>query len=973
MNFVRRFLIVSVLLLAPAAAFAQEATLTGTITDSTGAVLPGVTITAVNDATGNTFSTITDDGGIYRMPVRVGTYTITTELQGFTTVTRMGVQLLVGQTANVNVQLSPSTVQETVTVTAEAPLLNVTSSSLGGNINPEQVQGLPVYGRNWIALALLAPGSRTGSTTLNTTATPLPDRNGGEAREFQLNMDGQQVSNEIGTGNQPRYSADAIAEFQFISNRFDATQGRSSGVQVNAITKSGTNQLSGLVRGNFRDTKFNAEEPVLLRKVPINNQQISFAAGGPIVRDKLHYFGNFEYEREPRSSIWNTPYAFMNVELHDKNTAKLGGARGDYQLSNNLRLMGKGSWGRRQEPFGVPAANNSPAATNTTAEHNNEGIGQITHVLSNRAVNEARVGYAFFNLENHNLTTWSNHWQKANGVNTGSPRISFTGFNVTGNTNHPRHQDQTVWTFRDDFTYSYEAGGRHDLRAGGEYLKRHQIQANCRQCMGVIDARGGALPSAASLQAWFPDPFNADTWNFAAISPLVRTYTIGIGNFNVLLDSYKAGGWAQDDWRISDSLTLNLGLRYDVSLHSFANDVEVLPWQQAGMPEDYNNIQPRVGFAYQLTDRTVIRGGSGLYYGDAIGADFSFATGNAQIVTLEYANDGRPNFAADPTNGQGLPSYQDALTRFCDSPAQAANFAAWQARGFTGAAPCLTRGLQEFRGPFDYIHVPRTWQTSIGFQRQIGGTMVVEADYVYSQGRDEKDVIDNVNLTYNPAAGANYPASDRARRVDPRWGNTSMSVHTGKSSYHGLQAGFTKRYSNRWQAQATYTLSGLWNQDSYPFSGLSPVPFTTQPDLGGEWGFSQDDQRHRAVFNGIWRVGYGFQVGALHYFSAGNRLANIYGGDVRGLGGPGSGRLRPDGTIAPRNSAIGPVQNRTSLQFQQRVPLGGRMSIDGIAEIFNLFNQTNYTLGLQESLPQNFLLPTAGEYRTAQVGFRLSF
>ena len=969
MNVLRRLLFVGVLLILPVMAFAQEATLTGTVTDSTGAVLPGVTVTAINGATGNTFDAVTDERGIYRMPVRVGNYQLTVELQGFSTVSRMGVQLLVGQTANINVQMSPSTIQETVTVTAEAPLLNVTTSSLGGNVDPTQVQELPVNGRNWMALALLAPGSRTASTN---ASTPLPDRNGGEAREFQLNMDGQQVSNEIGTGAQPRYSQDAIAEFQFLSNRFDATQGRTSGVQVNAITKSGTNQLSGTFRGNFRNSRFNAENPVLKRVVPINNQQLSIAAGGPIVRDRLHYFGNYEFEREPRSSIWNTPYPVFNVELHGDRTIKLGGFRADYQISSGVRLMGKGGWGRLWEPFGLGAANNSPAATNTTAEHNNEGIGQLTQVLSNRAVNEVRVGYAFFNLANGNLTTWSNHWQKGNGISTGSPRISFTGFNVTGNTNHPRHQDQTVWTFRDDFTFSFEAGGRHDLRAGGEFLKRHQIQANCRQCMGVVDARGGPLPTQTQMAAWFPDPFNADTWNFAAISPLVRTYTIGIGNFNVLLDSQKIGAWAQDDWRISQRLTLNLGLRWDASLHGFANDVEVAPWQQAGLPDDMNNIQPRLGFAYRLNDRTVLRGGSGFYYGDSIGADFSFATGNAQISNVEYANDGRANFALDPTNGRGLPSYEQALANFCDSPAQAANFAAWQARGFTGAAPCLTRALQEFRGPFDVIHVPKTWQTSFGVQRQIGTTMAVEADYVYSQGRDEKDVIDNVNLTFNPATGANYPAADRARRVDPRWGNTSMSVHTGESSYHALLTQFTKRYSNRWQASATYTLSGLKNADSPPFMGLQPVPFQTQPDLGGEWGWSQDDQRHRFVFNGIWQVGFGFQMSGLHYFGAGNRLATNYGGDNRQFGG-GSGRLRPDGTIVPRNALIGPAQNRSDVRFQQRVPLPGRVSIDGIAEVFNLFNRTNYSLGTQESQPANYLKPVDGQFRTMQFGFRLSF
>ena len=969
-RFVGRFFVISALLLAlPVHAYAQEATLTGTVTDSTGAVLPGVTVTAVNEATGNRFKSVTDERGIYRIPSRVGGYVITANLSGFTTVTRTGVQLLIGQTATVDLRLAPSSIQETVTVTADAPLLDVSTSSLGGNVDPLQVQELPVNGRNWMALALLAPGSRTSSTN---AVTPLPDRNGGEAREFQLNMDGQQVSNEIGTGNQPRYSQDAIAEFQFLSNRFDATQGRTAGVAVNAITKSGTNSFSGLFRGNFRNSRFNAEEPVLGRVVPINNQQLSAVAGGPIVRDKLHYFGNFEYEREPRSSIWNTPYPAFNVELHGDNKVKLGGVRADYQISTNLRVMGKGTWGRRFEPFGASASNNSPAATNTNEEHNNEGIGQLTQVLSNSAVNEAKVGYAFFNLANANLTKWSNHWQKVNGIATGSPRISFTGFNVTGNANHPRHQDQTVWTFRDDLTFSFAARGRHDVRSGVEVLRRHQIQANCRNCMGIIDARGGPLPTPAQFAAWFPDPFNADTWNFAAISPLVRTYTIGIGNFNVLLDSQKVGAWAQDDWKITNALTLNLGLRYDASLNGFANDVEVLPWQQAGMPEDLNNIQPRMGFAYQVNDRTVIRGGSGLYYGDSIGADFSFATGNAQISQVEYTNDGRANFALDPTNGAGLPTYQQALTRFCDSPTQAANFAAWQARGFTGAAPCLTRALQEFRGPFDVIHVPRTWQTSLGMQRQFGNTIAIEADYVYSQGRDEKDVIDNVNLTFNPATGVNYPAADRARRVDPRWGNASMSVHTGRSSYHALLTQLTKRFSNRWQASATYTLSGLWNSESRPFTGLQEVPFDTAPDLGGEWGLSQDDQRHRFVFNGIWQVGHGFQVSGLHFFSAGNRLATNYGGDNRQFGG-GSGRLRPDGTIVPRNTQLGPAQNRTEMRLQQRIPLPAGMSIDGIAEVFNLFNRTNYTLGLSESLPAQYLKPTAGQFRTMQFGFRLSF
>src|SRR4029079_4406827 len=152
--------------------------------------------------------------------------------------------------------------------------------------------------------------------------------------------------------------------------------------------------------------------------------------------------------------------------------------------------MGKYSHGQSSEPF-VLGNQSHPAATGTNEEYNDEYLGQLTQVLSNRALNEIKVGKAVFGLANQNLTTWSHHWQAANGITTGSPRITFTGFSIAGNQFYPRHQDQWVANLRDDYTYSYTAGVHHDLRLGGEFLHRHQIQANCRQCMGTIQATGG--------------------------------------------------------------------------------------------------------------------------------------------------------------------------------------------------------------------------------------------------------------------------------------------------------------------------------------------------------------------------------------------------------------------------------------------------------------------------------------------------
>ena len=959
-RFVRCLLAIGALLALPGVMYAQEAVLIGTIADSTGAVLPGVTVTAVHEATGNRFVAVTDERGAYRIPTRVGRYQVTAELQGFSTVTRGGLDLLVGQTVAVDLQMAPSTVQETVTVTAEAPLLNVSTSSLGGNVDPQQVQELPVQGRNWMSLAMLAPGSRM---TNPAGTTPLPDRNVGEQREFQLSLDGQNVAGELGYGGQPRYSQDSIAEFQFLSNRFDATQGRSSGVQVRAITRSGTNALSGSIRGNFRDSRFNAKNPVLQRVVPIDNQQLAFTVGGPLRQDLLHYFGHFEYEREPRTSIWNTPFPAFNVELNGKQTVKMGGVRLDYQLSPQMRMMGKFSEARVWQPFGAGSINH-PAETGWHSDLNREYLGQFTQVLGTRAANEIRGGKTRYIFRDGNVTTWSNHWQRGIGVTTGAPRITFTGFSIGGNRFFPRHGAQDIWMLRDDFTFSYDLAGRHDLRAGGEFQRYIDDGNNCQSCMGIIDARNGPLPTAAQMQAWFPDPWNADTWNLAAISPLVRTYDIGIGDYTTHDIRPQVAAWVQDDWRLSQRLTLNLGVRYDLSKNASGNNYEIPNLHPAGQPDDTNNFQPRVGFAYQWNERTVIRGGSGLYFGVPLSVETFWVAQINRLRVLQFTNDNRSNFAADPLNGQPLPTLAQADQRFCH---------------VQNAPGCLRLAIGELIAPEQYSrNLARSWQNSIGIQRQFGTTMAVEADYVYTQGRHEKDILENVNMTFNPATGANYPFADVSRRALPLYGLISMSARTGRSSYHALQTSFTKRLANRWQAAATYTLSGLRDAESRPFSGLEMVPFPTAPDLGGEFTLGATDQRHRAVFNGIWEVGRGFQVGGLYYLGVGERAQHVYGGDLRGIGGGGAAqalrrqRLRPDGSIIERNSFTQPRRQRVNLRVQQRIPLGGRMSIDGIADVFNVFNSPNWTLSSDQAnrqYNQNIL----GENRAAQVGFRLTF
>jgi hypothetical protein len=277
--------------------------------------------------------------------------------------------------------------------------------------------------------------------------------------------------------------------------------------------------------------------------------------------------------------------------------------------------------------------------------------------------------------------------------------------------------------------------------------------------------------------------------------------------------------------------------------------------------------------------------------------------------------------------------------------------------------------------------MPYSHQASIGLQHQLSTTMAVEADYVYVGGRDERTTqgttLNNINLSYDPATGINYPFSDISRRPFPDWGAIAMNVMGGRSNSHGLQTSFTKRLSHRWQASGTYTLSRLYDMSAPAVSGTNPVPFRVAPDLGGEYTIGATDQRHRGTFNGIWQVGRGFQLSGLYFYGSGQRFATSYGGDLRQCG-QGCDRLRPDGTIVPRTNFVGDPIHRVDLRLQQRIRLGGRVTLEGMLEAYNLFNHENY--GTYETRESNasYGLPIPNvslvyQPRMLQLGFRTTF
>jgi hypothetical protein len=360
---VRRFLgCLSLCALLSATLTAQQnATLQGIVTDDQKAVMPGVTVTATETKTGRQSVEVTKTDGRYQLlNLAPGEYALRVELSGFATAELTGIELLVGANATVQpITMRLAGVQETVVVSSQTPLVDTSSPRVSGNIDRRQMAELPLQGRNWMELSLMVKGI---------TANNIGNTPGVSDDQFQLNLDGQQISQRIsGSGfGQPKMSREAIAEFQIVTNMYDITQGRSTGVQVQAVSRAGTNDVHGSTFGFFRSEKFNEADPVKGVVLPYSDQQTGFTLGGPVIRDKVHFFGSYEYERNPSTAVL-TPTALPNQtwSLPSNTIQNNYLARGDYQQSAKNSFSVRLQRWTLDSPFQISSGTTHP----TMAEH----------------------------------------------------------------------------------------------------------------------------------------------------------------------------------------------------------------------------------------------------------------------------------------------------------------------------------------------------------------------------------------------------------------------------------------------------------------------------------------------------------------------------------------------------------------------------------------------------------------------------
>ena len=616
---IRRLGFVAAMVLIALPLFAQTtgAVLQGTVADEQSGVLPGATITIVNVETGWTRDVLSDERGWYRAAALApGRYEVRAALQGFVAYVRAGLVLTLGQEATVNVALRLATVAEVVTVTADSPLVETTSNAIERTITRTDLDSLPLVGRNFANLATLSPGvagvggggvSASGQTT----------------RSNSFIIDGTSNDDTVVNAQRGGFSLESVREFAVITNQFNAEYGMASGAIVSVITRSGTNQLQGRVFGFHRDDSFDAQDPFSKAqgsgKAPFTQQRYGGFMGGPILRDRFHYFGSYERLREETTNVVTSslvpvserevPATDMGHQYFIKTDQRLND---DHTLSVRYRADSRGSTGN-----GIGGLNTKERGNNTNTL-DQDVVSAFTSVLASNLLNELRVQVS-------RRSTFSD----TNGYSVdGMPQINRPSANLGKAQNMPQGRDENRVQLVDNFSYTR---GAHDFKFGADISLIRAESFFPRN-------RDGNFTFATDA------PFNP-----ADLATYPTQYVVAILNPELDLPNDLFSFFAQDQWHYRTNLTFNLGLRYDRE-RGFR--------KITGVPDDGNNFQPRLGVVWDPWNdgRTAIRGGYGHYVDQSflnIQLNVASAKDSVEIV---IANPGYPDPFSRGTTAATPPS-----------------------------------------------------------------------------------------------------------------------------------------------------------------------------------------------------------------------------------------------------------------------------------------------------------------------------
>ena len=941
-------------------AFAQNALITGVVKDSTGGVVPGASVTGKNADSGFTRLAVTEANGEYRLPsLPPGRYVLTVELPGFSTETRPDLVLVIDQTAIINFTLKPATVAETVTVTGESPIVDTTRSDVSTAVSSQQIQDLPVASRRWIDLAMLTPGTSQDNIRGSFYRGNVNVGGGTDSYSNAFTVDG--VNNTWAEMGEPRqnFAMDAIQEFKVSTSTYKAEYGLATGGLVTVVTKSGTNQFRGSGLLFFRDASLTAKEFFQTSKPDYRRYQYGGTIGGPIIKDKTHFFFAYEGTKENQfltvfaNGLWpQYEGTFPSQQSRWTYNFKI-----DHQLSEKQTLFFR--WGAESEyrPIITAGGRTATSASYDFAVPRQSAVIGHSSVLNDRALNEIRFQYAFSKYE---VSPPYSHGDWAPGDFTArlplcTPVFTYPSITV-GGCGNAQMGPESRWEFKDDFSYLMRAlGSKHQLKAGFDF--------------SYIPFEGDLTNSP--LGAW---TFPKDTpYNAADPSTYPTQYTNSLPTY-ANIPTKTMAAYFQDDYQVASGVTLNLGVRYDRQIGSYNEDVngllasiqstlgrngtlplDVSVLQPAGTRGDRNNIGPRVGLAWDPRNNGVtnIHAAWGMFYDN--------------MRTLQnFGELTWPQAQAIVINKPAFPDPLGGLSR----------------SAFISTAP-PNISLEDNSTVSPYAH-----QYNIGFNRSLTPSLAVTADLSLVYRYSDRDTVD-----------INLPNQITKVKPFPQFGRVSFWQSTHDNTYKALLLKLDKRMSRNLQFLASYTLSKA-----------TDIGYTNA--MGDQYGYvkiatpSAADRRHRLVTSGIFRLPIDAQLSIIGDFrsslpfspsnSAGDLNGDGYTGDLPAGVIPGSGcrdmsvaavnTYRAGRGLVPVTQVDCPSYADVDIRFSKIFPLGVGHRVEFIAQLFNVTNRANFAVpsgsilagtdasgrplfGQPNSLAPNINAPS----RQVEIAFRFQF
>ena len=959
--------LLSLSLTSAAAAQGQaiNGTIEGSVVDDSGGVLPGVTVTVSNTDTGDSRVVVTNESGVFRAPLLpLGSYRVSAELQGFRRYEQTGVALSAGQVAVINVKLGVGALSEVVSVTAEAPVVDFGRIEQGRVLNEREIQTLPLTSRNPYNFALLQPGV-VGFETQE-FGVPRLTVNGALLRvNYQIDGNDNTQKDRAGLRQMPM-SEVMIREVKVVTTGYAPEFGQTMGMVYNAITPSGTNVIRG--QGSYRFQRrpfaafpFFANRASNPPKPPTDVNVFTADAGGPIVRDRTHFFAGFENARRDFSggrvvTIPAASAARLGLDeppyIPAAGDTKFAIGKIDHQLANahglNVRYIffdNVISDNIGSETSGAP---NSVQQGTDFADRQHSTAGQVVSTFGSNVLNEFRVQYA----------TRSQSRVPGARAGTGAavriPGVANFGGPVAGNADAGFGFTENILQVIDNGTY---IRGNHAYKAGfsGQWVDDTRTQTPFQlYTFPSVDAYLAAASGAArfgytSFQQFFGQPgYDYSTSMYAF--------------------------FVQDDWRLTPDLKLLYGLRYDVYQPPDGNAGSLVETARE-FRRDTNNLQPRAGFVWTLgaDRRTVLRGNTGLMYDQPINAIYEQAIVSDGTTT-------RGSATLQPTQ-PGAPAFPAVLA----AGTAAASNTAWTVD-------------PDFQ-------IARMWQNNVQLERGLGQNYSAAVGLMYTRG-ENLPVVSNINVinpigTLPDGRPIYSTAINAATRLDPRFNAVFSTQAIGDSTYKGMTLQLTRRFSRGIQWDLAYTLAKA--EDNAPITSTLSVQGDTggrsdPADLDTDLGPNILDQRH--TFVGSIVAQPEFEVGGIggaivnnNQFGVAIQLASgipVTLRSTRELNNDGIGSDRPIGVA--RNSYQLPARRNVDLRYTRLFPVVGSARLEFLAEVKNVFNSVQWASAASTVLtdadgvpaipiPEPGVVergavfrPTGGyEQRQLQLGFRVIF